>query len=316
MSKKIISIITPVYNEDVNISGCYEEVRRVFQEKLPEYDYEHIFCDNGSTDGTVKSLKDIAQKDRNIKIIVNSRNFGILRSTFNGLMGASGDAVVVLLAVDLQDPPEVIVDFVKKWEEGYEVVYGVRRVREENILLRTIRDIYYRLVRKFSYIDIPRHVNAFQLIDRSVLNALKQFDDYYPSIRGMIASCGFRSTGVDVVWRKRKKGLSKNTLYHLFDEGINDLISFSYLPMRLAIIIGFVISTVSFGRAVYSLVMNLVLHNGSIQPGIPTLIVAIFFFAGIQLIFLGILGEYICAIHFQVRKRPLVIEKERINFDQ
>lgn len=312
-NKKLISIITPVFNEELNVKECYAAVKKMFSEKLYKYSYEHIFCDNGSTDNTVSLLKGFARKDPNIKIIVNSRNFGILRSTFNGLLNASGDATVVLFACDLQDPPEVIIQFIEKWEEGYDVVYGVRKVREENFLMRNVRRVYYHLLRKCSYVDIPKHVNAFQLIDKKVLNVLKQFDDYYPSIRGMIASCGFKSTGVNLVWKERKRGISKNNFYHLLDEGLNDLISFSHLPMRIAIFIGVFISLVSFVRAIFSFSCTL-FFNKPIQAGIPTLIVAIFFFAGIQLIFLGLLGEYICAIHFQVRKRPLVIELEKINF--
>ncbi|MDP8266423.1 MAG: glycosyltransferase family 2 protein [Candidatus Aceula meridiana] len=314
--KKFISVITPVFNEESNIFDCYEKVQLIFKEELAQYEYEHIFCDNGSTDNTVNALREISQKDKNIKVIINSRNFGILRSTFNGLMNASGDAVVVLLAADLQDPPEAIIEFVKKWEEGYEVVFGVRKVRRENIIMRMIRNFYYHIVRKFSYISIPFHANAFQLIDKKVLQALKQFDDYYPSIRGMIASCGFKSIGVDLEWRKRKKGMSKNTFYHLFDEGLNDLISFSFLPMRVAIIAGLFISFASIVYAIFSLITVLFFNGGNAPSGIPTLIVALFFLSGIQLVFLGILGEYICAIHFQVRKRPLVIERERINFDK
>ncbi len=312
--KKLISIITPVYNEELNIKDCYEEVRKIFEDNLVNYKYEHIFCDNSSTDNTINILKEIAQNDKNVKIIINSRNFGILRSTFNGLLSASGNAIVVLLAVDLQDPPEAIIDFIKKWEEGYKIVYGVRGIREENIVMRNIRKLYYQMVRRFSYIEIPRNVNAFQLIDKTVLDALKQFDDYYPSIRGMIASCGFESTGVDLVWRKRKRGLSKNKLYHLFDEGINDLISFSKLPMRLAIFCGTIISLCSIAYAALSFFKTLFFNIT--QPGTPTIIISIFFFAGIQLIFLGVLGEYISAIHFQVRKRPIVIEKDRVNFDK
>jgi len=314
--KKCITIITPVYNEEQNVKDCYQEIVNIFKDRLSKYDYEHIFCDNNSTDNTVNILKQIAKNDKNIKIIVNSRNFGILRSTFHGLLNASGDAVVVLFAADLQDPPGAIADFVEKWEQGYQIVYGVKQDREENFVMRSIRQLYYKMIRRFSYIDIPRNVNAFQLIDRTVLNALKQFEDYYPSLRGMIASCGFRSVGVNITWRKRKKGISKNRLFHLVDEGLNDLISFSNLPMRLSIFLGLIISTASFVRVLYSLGMNFIQNDILIQPGIPTLIVAIFFFSGVQLIFLGVLGEYICAIHFQVRKRPLIIEKERINFEK
>jgi glycosyltransferase involved in cell wall biosynthesis len=230
-------------------------------------------------------------------------------------MNTSGDAVVVLLAADLQDPPEVIARFVERWENGCEVVYGVRGKREEGFVLRNVRHLYYRVVSRFARIDIPPDVGEFQLIDRVVVEALRQFDDYYPYIRGMIASCGFRAEGVDYVWKARRRGISKNRLFHLIDQGLNGLISFTRLPMRLCMALGFVISGASLIFALFSLVWHLTVKGAVAPPGIPTLIVALFFFSGVQFFFLGVLGEYIGAIHSQVRKRPLVVERGRLNFD-
>jgi polyisoprenyl-phosphate glycosyltransferase len=312
--KKLISIITPCYNECDNITDCYEAVKRVFDQELPGYHREHIFCDNASTDGTPEALRLLAAKDPDVKVILNARNFGPFCSTFNGLKNASGDAVLVLLAADLQDPPELLPEFVKRWEEGYQVVYGIRNVREEGFLMHKVRRLYYWVVSRFADIHIPPNVGEFQLVDRVIVDALRGFDDHYPYIRGMIANCGFQTTGVEYTWKARKKGYSKNRLYHLMDQGLNGLVSFTKVPLRLCLLSGFLLATLSIIYAVFSLAYHLLKEGPLAPPGIATLIVAIFFFSGVQLFFFGILGEYISAVHFQVRKRPLVIEKERLNF--
>lgn len=312
--KKIISIVSPCYNEEHNVRECYLTVKRIFENDLPNYDFEHIFSDNASTDNTVAALKEIAKNDKRVKIIVNSRNFGPFRSMFNALRSTSGDAVVPMLAVDLQDPPSLIPVMVEKWESGFEVVAGARKQRKEGLVMRIMRTIFYKIVSKLSDFDIPVNVGEFQLIDKVVVNALKQFDDSYPYIRGMIASCGFKSTILEYTWETRKKGKSKNKLYNLIDQALNGIISFTNVPLRLAIFLGLFISLLSILYSFIQLIINIVYFRDFSAPGIATLIVAIFFFAGVQLFFMGLLGEYIGAIHSQVRKRPLVLEKERINF--
>ena len=314
-SKKRISIVTPVFNEEDTIADCRAAVRELFAERLAGYEHEHVFCDNASTDQTVSLLRKLAEDDPQVRVILNARNFGAFRSIFNALLATRGDAVVPLLAADLQDPAEVIAEFVKKWEEGHEVVYGIRSNREEGLLLRSARKLYYRLVNRWADLYIPPDVGEFQLIDRVVVEALRQCDDYYPYLRGLIASCGFRAVGVPFTWRARKKGRSKNRLYHLVDQGLNGLISFTNIPMRLCMLFGITIAVVSLLVALVTFVVNLIYYQTLAPPGIPTLVVAIFFFAGLQLFFFGVLGEYISAIHFQVRKRPLVVERERINFE-
>jgi polyisoprenyl-phosphate glycosyltransferase len=312
--RKLISIVTPCFNEELNVRDCYEAVRSMFANELSRYDYEHIFCDNASSDATVQILKELAAADPHVKVIVNARNFGPFRSMFNGLMNTSGDAVIPMLAADLQDPPEVILEFVKRWEEGYQVVYGIRANREESWFMRLLRGIYYRLVNRFANIEIPLNAGEFQLIDRVLVNALRQCDDYYPYLRGLIANCGFRPASVSYTWKARKKGFSKNRFYHLFDQALNGLISFTNIPMRLCLMTGMFIAFASLGYSLFTLVAGLIYYRELAPPGIPTLIAAVFFFSGVQLMFMGILGEYISAIHFQVRKRPLVIEQERVNF--
>jgi polyisoprenyl-phosphate glycosyltransferase len=312
--RPLISIVTPCYNEENNVRECHERVRQIFASQLREYEYEHVFCDNASSDQTVEILRGIAAEDRNVKVIVNARNYGPFRSTFNALLKTSGDAVVVMLAADLQDPPEVVPEMVRRWEQGYEVVYGIRANREEGVVMRSVRKLYYRMVSRFANINIPNDVGEFQLVDKRIIEALRQCDDYYPYIRGMIANCGFRSIGVPYVWAARKRGLSKNRLYHLIDQGLNGIISFTNIPLRLCMFVGSAVAVVSLLFALVTVCVNLVYLGRLTAPGIPTLITALFFFGGVQLFFLGLIGEYISAIHFQVRKRPLVLERESINF--
>lgn len=314
--RKLISIITPCYNEADNVEDCCAAIRNLFAGELAAYDHEHILCDNASTDATPEILRKLAAADKNVKVILNARNFGPSRSDFNGLMSASGDAVLVFFPADQQDPPEVIPEMVRHWEAGSEVVYGIRANREEGLIMRATRGLYYRLVRRSAEIEIPLNAGEFQLVDRKIVDELRKVDDYYPYIRGLIANCGFRRVGVSYTWKARRKGLSKNRLHHLVDEGLNGLISFTNLPMRLCLLFGVTISLLSILTAVLTTVVNLLYFRQLAPPGIPTLIVAVFFFGGVQLFFLGVLGEYLSAIHAQVRRRPLVIERERINLGE
>ncbi len=315
-TRKKIGIVTPCYNEEDNVSKCHAAVKELFAGPLADYDYEHLFCDNCSTDATVERLRAIAAADDRVRVIVNSRNFGALRNIYNGLMAVGGDAVVPMLAADLQDPPDILPTFVHHWEKGYKVVYGVRARREEFWLMSALRRIFYGLVNRWSPFNIPQNTGEYQLIDRVVVDQLRLFDDHFPYIRGMIAYCGFSSIGVPYVWTRRRHGLSKSTAASLIEQGLNGIISFSTVPMRLALFSGFVMSALSILAALIMLVINLIYYRELAPPGIPLLTVGLFFFAGVQLFFIGLLGEYILAVHSQVRRRPLVIEQARINFPQ
>ncbi len=311
--KKCISIITPCFHEEDGIEACYAAVKNLFDEKLPNYTREHIFCDNASSDRTVEILREIATKDDEVKVIVNSRNFGILRNTYNGVMSANGDAVLLFLPADLQDPPDLIPEFVNLWEQGYEVVYGIRAQRMEPFLMRTARKLYYRLLSRISNIDYPADAGDFQLIDRKVHDAMKQFHDVQPFMRMMTFECGYKAVGIPYTWEKREHGISRNRFSQLIDQAFNGIVSFSNAPLRFALLLGMVISILSL---LYALgVIGLRLVYGEMAPrGTYTIIAALFFFGGVQLFFVGILGEYISAIFNQVRQRPLVFERERINF--
>ncbi len=312
--KKVISIVTPCYNEEEGIRECWSAVRDIFENELPNYDVEHIFCDNASTDRTVDILKEIAAECPSVKVIVNSRNFGILRNTFNGVINASGDATILFLPADLQDPPELIPEFVKLWESGYEIVYGIRAERQEAFPMRTARRLYYRLLSRISNIDYPPDVGDFQLVDSKVLETMKGFEENQPFMRMMTFECGFKSVGVPYVWKARKYGFSRNRFSQLIDQAFLGIVSYSSAPLRLATFLGFLIAF--FGLAYVVVVIALRLIYGEYAPkGTFTIVAAIFFFGGVQLIFTGILGEYIGAIYNQVRKRPIVVERERVNFD-
>jgi glycosyltransferase involved in cell wall biosynthesis len=310
---KTISIVTPCFNEEDSIKECYETVKRIMDAELHGYAREHIFCDNASTDCTVEILKDIAACDPSVKIIVNARNFGILRNNYNGVMAASGDAVVLFMPVDLQDPPELIPEFVKHWESGCEIVYGIRAEREEPFLLRNARKIYYKILSRLSYINYPPNVGDFQLIDRRVVDSMKRIDDAQPFMRMMPFEIGFKTLGISYTWRARKHGVSRNAFFQMVDQGLNGLVSFSNAPVRLALWTGFAISILSFLYAM-GVLFSTILGWSKAEPGIPTIILAIFFFGGVQLLFLGVIGEYVLAIFNQVRRRPIVFERERVNF--
>jgi polyisoprenyl-phosphate glycosyltransferase len=311
---KTISIITPCYNEEASVEECVETISQLFANELQTYAYEHIFCDNCSTDRTVEILKNIAKTNPSIKIIVNSRNFGILKNTYNGVLNATGDAVLLFMPVDLQDPPELIPEFVRHWENGYEIVFGLRAQREEGFLIRSARKLYYRLLSNLTYVNYPPDAGDFQLVDRKVHEAMKRIDDAQPFMRLMTFESGFRSIGVKYTWRARKHGVSRNRLSHMFGQGINGIISFSGAPVRAALLGGFIISIVSvlYSAAVLVLALFGRIHS---PAGIPTMIAALFFFGGVQLFFIGVLGEYILAIYNQVRRKPMVVERERVNFE-
>lgn len=313
---KTISIVTPCYNEELNIRDCYEVVRALFEKELPNYRREHIFCDNASNDATLQILREIASADKSVRIIVNARNFGPLKNTFNGVMASSGDAVLLFLPADMQDPPDLLPEFVKLWEQGYEIVYGVRTTRQEHWLMRNLRLTYYYILAKFSGVDLPPGVGDFQLVDRRVVNAMGQISDNYPFMRMMTFECGGRAIGVPYAWGVRKKGISKNHIVALFDQGMAGIVSFTTAPLRISSFVGFILAALSLAYGFLTLLAGLLFNHQMAPPGIMTIIVAIFFFAGVQLFFMGMIGEYILAIYGQVRDKPVVFERERINFEK
>lgn len=312
MTGKLISIVTPCYNEEENVQELYSRVKGIMS-SLSDCDYEHIFIDNSSTDKTVEILRGIAAKDRNVKVIINTRNFGHIRSPQYALRQTKGDAVIHIVA-DLQDPPEMIADFIKKWEEGYKIVIGVKEKSEESPFFFFIRKIFYSLIGRLSEISLIKNFTGFGLYDRKVIEILRQIDDPYPYFRGLICDIGYERAEIPYVQPTRKRGFTKNNFYTLYDMAMLGITNHSKVPLRLAMMTGFAVGLLSlivaFGYFVYKLI-----YWDNFSVGTAPLVIGLFFFAAVQLFFIGIIGEYIGAIHTQVLKRPLVIEKERINFD-
>lgn len=306
-----ISVVTPCYNEEGNVEPLYNKVKGVFG-RLGAYDYEHIFIDNASTDNTVKILKSIADKDKNLKIIVNSRNFGHIRSPFYGLLQAQGDAVVSL-AADFQDPPEMIKDFISKWNEGYKIVIGVKKQSKESRLMFTVRKLFYDLIGAISEIGQIKNFTGFGLYDKRIIQILRSIDDPYPYLRGLVCDIGFEIFTIEFVQPVRKKGITKNNFYSLYDMAMLGITNHSKVPLRLATMLGFLVALISFFVALAYLIYKIIFWQ-NFTVGTAPIVIGLFFFSAVQLFFIGIMGEYIGSIHTQVLKRPLVIEKERINF--
>ncbi|MBZ5723472.1 MAG: glycosyltransferase family 2 protein [Acidobacteriia bacterium] len=309
---KTISIITPCFNEEANVQEVYRRVRAVLA-GLGRYRYEHIFIDNSSTDGTVAVLKEIAAEDTNVKVIVNARNFGHVRSPMHALCQASGDAVVGLVA-DLQDPPEMIADMVREWENGYSMVLGIKRTSEEKPLMFWVRQRYYRLVKRLSSIETFENFTGFGLYDRRVVDLVKSFQDPYPYFRGMIAEIGLPHKKLYYDQPARKRGITKNNFYSLYDLGMLGIINHSKVPLRLTAFAGFLGAMASFLAGFGYFLYKLLFWN-RFSVGIAPLVIGIFFLGSVQLVFMGILGEYVGAIHTQVQHRPFAVELERVNFE-
>jgi polyisoprenyl-phosphate glycosyltransferase len=309
---KRISVVTACFNEEENVKELYEQVKAVFND-LPQYEYEHIFIDNASKDRTVALLKEIAQADHRVKIIVNTRNFGHIRSGSHVLMQAKGDAVIMIVA-DLQDPPIMIKEFIKKWEEGYKIVIGIKTQSEESSFFFAIRKTYYNLIGRLSEVELIKNFTGFGLYDQKVIEILRSIEDPYPYFRGLICDIGFERAVIEYVQPVRKRGFTKNNFYTLYDMAMLGITNHSKVPLRLATMTGFIVALMSLLVALGYFGYKLIFWE-NFQVGMAPLVIGLFFFSAVQLLFIGIIGEYIGAIHTQVLKRPLVIEKERINFD-
>ena len=309
---KSISILTPCFNEEANVEEVYTRVRNVMLQ-LGRYRYEHLFIDNCSTDRTVEILKRLASADTNVKLIVNARNFGHIRSPMHAVYNVTGDATIGIVA-DLQDPPELIPKLIEEWENGYYMVLMVKATSEENPLMFWIRKKYYRLVNRLSSIETFENFTGFGLFDRKVIDAVKAFNDPYPYFRGMIAEIGLPHKTIPFDQPRRKRGFTKNNFYSLYDTAMLGITNLSKVPLRLLTFSGFAgaaLSTlVGLGYLMYKL-----LFWDRFSVGIAPLVIGIFFFSSVQLISVGIIGEYIGSIHTYVQRRPLVIERERMNFE-
>ena len=309
---QLLTILTPCFNEEANVREVYEQVKAVMA-TLPAYAYDHLFIDNASTDRTVEILRELAANDPRVRVIVNTRNFGQIRSPYHAFLEARGDAVMTCVS-DLQDPPELLREFVAKWEEGYKIVIGVKQGTDDSWLVGRLRRFYYWLVTTISNdVQLVRNFTGFGLYDREVIEQFRNTGEQYPYLRGLISELGYPMAKIAYVQPGRKRGITKNNFFTLYDVAMLGITSHSKMPLRLAAMAGFAFSLLSLVIAVIYLGLKLIWWD-TFNLGLAPLVIGVYFFGAVQLFFIGVLGEYIGSIHTQVHRRPIVVERERINF--
>jgi glycosyltransferase involved in cell wall biosynthesis len=310
--RKLISIVTPCFNEEDNVEELYRRVCHVMTAET--YDYELIFIDNASTDQTVAKIKELAKRDKNVKLIVNCRNFGHIRSPYHGILQGQGDACI-LIASDLQDPPEIIHEFIRKWEDGFKTILAVKPQSDEPRWMRLVRRTYYNFLTGISDVPLVPNATGAGMYDIEVIKILRKIEDPYPYFRGLVCEIGLSIGTVAFKQPQRTRGVTKNNFFTLYDIGMLGITKHSKLPLRLVTMFGFTLAIMSLLVSLFYLVYKFVYWD-SVQLGIAPILIGLFFFGGIQMFFIGVLGEYVGAIYTQTRKIPLVIESERVNFNK
>ena len=311
---KKISILIPCYNEEDNVVPMSEAVVRLFEEKLTEYDYEILFIDNDSSDHTRLLLREICGKNKHIRAIFNARNFGQFNSPYYGMCQTTGDCTVVICC-DFQDPVDLIPQFVQEWENGYKIVCGIKTTSKENKIMRFLRSCYYKTIRKMSDVDQIEHFTGFGLYDRSFIQVLRELDDPTPFLRGIVAELGYRREDIPYEQQKRRAGKTHNNWFTLYDAAMLSFTSYTKAGLRIATVLGFAMASVSMVIALIYLILKLVYWERFVA-GMTPILLAVLVFGSIQLFFIGFLGEYVLSINKRMMKRPLVIEEERINFEE
>ena len=304
-----VGLILPCYNEEDNVDELYERLTNVFK-SLPDYTFEMLFIDNASTDGTVEKLRQLVARDPRVTVIVNARNFGQVRSPSHAFLEVGGDCVICM-CTDLQDPPELIPQFLEQWSRGASVVVGQKRTSEESPLFFALRGLYYKAARAMAEVPLLEHVTGFGLYDRRVVEIIRSFDDPYPYGRGMIAEIGLPYVTIPYDQPLRKRGITKNNFYTLFDMALLGITSYSKVPLRLATLAGFIMSALALLVALVFLALKLCFWN-ALPAGYAPAVIGVFFLGSVQIFLIGLLGEYVGAVLPQVRKRPLVTEATRI----
>ncbi len=313
MSKKKVSIMIPCYNEEENIEAITSAVRDQM-EQLPQYDWEIVCIDNCSKDNTRTLLREICAKDKRIKAILNVKNFGQFNSPYYGLTQCTGDCAISVCA-DFQDPVEMIPTFLKHWEEGYQIVYGVKTSSKESRLMYALRSVYYKLIKKYSSVEQIEHFTGFGLYDKSFLDVMRNLKDPTPFIRGIVAELGGKRKAVEYEQPKRRAGKTHNNWYSLYDAAMLSFTSYTKIGLRLATFIGGGIAIISFLFALVYLILKLI-NWQNFDAGQAPILIGMFFLGAVQLVFLGVIGEYILSMNQRIMNRPLVIEEERINFTE
>lgn len=311
--KKTLSVMIPCYNEEENVRAIYEAVRQQFVENLPQYDYEILFIDNKSQDQTRDIIRKICSEDKNVKAIFNCRNFGQFNSPYYAITQTSGECCITLCA-DFQDPPELIPQFVKEWESGYKLVIGVKTKSKESKIMYALRSLYYKAIKKMSDVQQIEHFTGFGLYDKSFVKTLRELDDPQPFIRGIVAELGPEYKEIEYTQPQRRAGKTHNNFYSLYDAAMLSFTSYTKIGLRLAVFAGAILGVISFLIALVYLILKLVFWD-RFAAGMAPILIGVFFMGSIQLFFIGLLGEYIMNINSRVMKRPLVVEEERINFE-
>lgn len=307
-----ISIVIPCYNEEENVEAITAAVEAEFASKLPGYEYDIIFIDNDSQDATRDLIRGICARDDRVRAIFNAKNFGQFNSPYYGLLQSDGDAAI-LMACDFQDPPEMIEKFVRSWEEGYRIVCGIKTASRENRLMYWMRSMYYKAIKRFSQVEQIEHFTGFGLYDRSFIEVLRKLDDPTPFLRGIVAELGYHRKDIPYEQPLRRAGRTHNNFYTLYDAAMLSVTSYTKVGLRIATFIGGIFAVGSFAGAIVYLVMKL-LYWDRFPAGMAPVLIGMLFLGSIQLLFIGLIGEYILTINQRVMKRPLVVEEERINF--
>lgn len=311
---KKISVLIPCYNEEENVEAICDAVIEVLQKECSQYDYEVVFIDNYSTDKTRGLLRGICERNKKVKAIFNAKNFGQFNSPFYGMLQTTGDCVISMVC-DFQDPVELIPQYVREWEKGYKIVIGIKTNSEENKIVYALRSLYYKFIKKFSEVDQIEHFTGSGLYDRSFIEVLRQLDDPKPFLRGIVAELGYERKEIPYVQPKRKAGKTKNNWYTLYDAAMLSITSYTKIGLRLCTLFGFLFGLVSGLIGIVYLIYKLIYWESFIV-GMAPVAIGMFFIGAVQLIFIGMLGEYIISINQRIMKRPLVIESERLNFDE
>lgn len=311
---KKISVMIPCYNEEENVVPMSEAVVEIFQKELPQYDYELLFIDNDSTDRTRELLREICRKNPKIKAIFNAKNFGQFNSPYYGLLQTTGDCTIGMCC-DFQDPVELIPQYVREWENGYKIVIGIKTSSKENPIMYHLRSLYYKVIKKFSDVEQIEHFTGSGLYDKAFIQVLRDLDDPTPFLRGIVAELGFRRKEIPYEQPKRRAGKTHNNWYSLYDAAMLSFTSYTKVGLRLATFLGVGCGIVSGIAAVVYLIMKLIYWD-RFAAGMAPVLIGMFFLGSVQLVFMGLIGEYVLGINRRVMKRPLVVEEERINFKE
>ena len=311
---KKISIVVPCFNEEENVVPMADAIREEFKKNLSSYEYEIIFIDNDSKDNTRELIRELCNSDKGIKGIFNAKNFGQFNSPYYGMLQSTGDATV-LMAADFQDPVEMIPKYVAAWEEGYKIAIGIKKSSQENKIMYHLRSLYYKTIKKLSEVEQIEHFTGFGLYDKAFINVMRNLDDPVPFLRGIVAELGFRRKEIPYEQPQRRAGITSNNLYRLYDAAMLSITAYTKVGLRLATFAGVILSGISMLIAVMYLILKLVYWD-RFPAGMAAILIGMLFLGSIQIFFIGLIGEYILTINQRVMKRPLVVEEERINFDE